>query len=269
VSDREVVTEPEAPEDSHTAPQAAAEGQPAPEPPAGPAPAQRPGISWRDRVIVFGQTGSGKSVLLNHLFAGYRCQRVLLDTKDEFRIDGVEPTTRVESIDWTQPVIHYIDDRGDLREYDKLFKAFIQRRQGRVPGPRNYGLKVCVHEAGDLCGDNPGRTPQWVSAYTRKGRAHGQGMDAGSQRPVNLPKVMRTETQHVFVMAKGEFDPDDYPVIAQVVGVPEATLKQYLAQAAGQGDYAYLWCVKGPPRRIFIRPPLPAERIGSMVQGLE
>jgi hypothetical protein len=224
----------------------------------------RPGIYYQDRVLVLASTGGGKSTLLNYLFStAYRCQRFLLDTKDEWRIDGVEPTSRVDRIDWTQPVIHYVDDRGDKAEYERLFKTLLARRQGRVPGPRRYGIVVCAHELADLCGDSPGATPPAVSAYLRKGRAHGQGMLGASQRPVNLPKAAKTEAQHYFVMA-GEMDPDDEEVIARAVRMQPGELARALAQARelapspDLADYAYLWYDR-PAKRTVVYPPLPPE----------
>jgi hypothetical protein len=210
-------------------------------------------------------------VLLNVLLTiGYRCQRLLLDSKDEFVVPGVEPVRKIEQIDWSQPLVHFIDDRGDLREYDRLFRACLSRRGPRVQGPHTYGLVVCVHELADLCGDSPGATPPWVSAYIRKGRAHGLGLLAGSQRPVNMPKAARTEAQHVFAFSPG-FDPDDRPVVAKLMGINERHLEELLEQAASlspTGEHAYLWFDKRA-KRIAIRPPLPDNlRSQAMVKGL-
>jgi hypothetical protein len=229
-------------------------------------PRERPGIYYQDRVLCLASTGGGKSTLLNFLFStAYRCQRVLIDTKDEWRIDGVEPVSKLEQVDWQQPIVHYVDDRGDKAEYERLFKALLARRQGRVPGPRRYGLVVCVHELADLCGDAPGATPPAVSAYLRKGRAHGQGLLGASQRPVNLPKAARTEAQHYFVMA-GEMDPDDEPTIARALRLSESELETHLERARQLApspelaDYAYLWYDR-PARRLTAWPPLPAHML--------
>lgn len=234
----------------------------------------RPGIYYQDRVLVLASTGGGKSTLLNFLFStAYRCQRFLLDTKDEWRIDGVEPVSKIDRIDWTQPVVHYIDDRGDKAEYERLFKTLLARRQGRVPGARRYGLVVCVHELADLCGDSPGATPAAVSAYLRKGRAHGQGLLGASQRPVNLPKAAKTEAQHYFVMA-GELDPDDAETVARALRMSPVELNDALAQARSLApspelaDYAYLWYDR-PAKAITAYPPLPPDLLArSFVQPL-
>jgi hypothetical protein len=216
--------------------------------------------------------GSGKSVLINYIACtGYRCQRLLVDTKDEFRVPDVEPVSDPDAIDWQQPFIHYVDSSGDKREYDKLFRACMTRRQEAFDGPRTYGLVVVVHELADLCGDSPGATPQWVNAYIRKGRAHGLGLLAGSQRPVNLPKIARTESQHVFAFAPG-FDPDDRPVVARCMGINEAELAQLLRQAwalSPNGQHSYLWYDRRA-RTIAIRPPLPEHlRARVSIRSLE
>jgi hypothetical protein len=143
--------------------------------------------------------------------------------------------------------VHYVDDRGDLRDYDKVFKLLLARRR--------VGLVVAVHELADLCGDQPGATPQWVSAYIRKGRAHGLGLLGASQRPVNVPKSARTEAQHAFAFAQG-FDPDDRPVVAKSLRLTEPELNRVLDQAAALGEHAYVWYDQRA-RRLAIRPPLP------------
>ncbi|MFL5910776.1 MAG: hypothetical protein ACJ768_09450 [Gaiellaceae bacterium] len=240
----------------------------------GEGPRSRPGIYYQDRVLVLASTGGGKSTLLNVLFStAYRCQRFLLDTKDEWRIDGVPPVTKLADIDWTQPVIHYVDDTGTKDDHDRLFKTLLARRQGRVPGPKRYGLVVCVHELADLCGDNPGSTPVNVSGYLRKGRAHGQGLLGASQRPVNLPKAAKTEAQHYFVMA-GELDADDRQVIAKALRLTESQLDAELERARALApdpslaDYAYLWYDR-PARRLTAWPPLPPHMLArSFVHAL-
>lgn len=223
-----------------------------------PAPASNPGgIRYTDRVFVGGINGSGKSVLINHLASRYRCQLLLYDTKDEFTVPGVDPVHKPEQIDWEQPIVHLIDDAGDLKETDRLFKRLWQRKVGRT-GHR-YGLVVVVHELGDLCADQPGGTPQWVSVYIRKGRAHGLGLLAGSQRPRNIPRVARTESQHVFSFAGG-FDPEDVPVMAGMHRLTVPEFERALAQASELGEHAYLWYDKRA-RTNVIRPPLPAHML--------
>lgn len=232
-----------------------------------PAPAHRPtGIRYTDRVFVGGVTGSGKSVLINHLSTAYRCQRFVYDTKDEFTIPGVQAVHHVERIDWNQPVIHYIDDDGDLAKTNRLFKTLWRRKVGR--SGHRYGLVVIVHELGDLCADQPGATPQWVSNYIRKGRAHGLGLLAGGQRPRNIPRIARTECTHVFSFAGG-FDPEDVPVMAQMHRMTVPEYERALAQASRLGEHAYVWGDRRA-RVNVIRPPLTSSmRASSLAEGID
>jgi hypothetical protein len=229
-------------------------------------PARPSGIRYTDRVFVAGVTGSGKSVLINHLATQFRCQRFLYDTKDEFTIPGVQSVHHVERIDWDQPVIHYIDDAGDLKDTDRLFKTLWQRKVGR--SGHAYGLIVVVHELGDLCADQPGGTPPWVNNYIRKGRAHGLGLLAGSQRPRNIPRMARSESAHVFSFAGG-FDPEDIPVMASMHHMRVSEFERALSQAGRMGEHAYVWYDRRAHANV-IRPPLPPAMLQrTLAEGID
>lgn len=203
-------------------------------------------VSYRERVFVAGQTRSGKSEFLNHLFTAIRCQKLLLDTKGgEWEIDGVERARAVEEIDWSQPVIHFVTQTDDPEEIDELFSVIRRRRH----------LNVCCHELGDLCAFNTNRTPPNVSAYLSKGGAHGLGLMGGSQRPVEMPSRARTEAQHVFVFAPALGD-DDLKAIAGIgIGTTAKKLKEALDQVHSEfGDYSFLWFTKGVGEPAFCKP---------------
>jgi hypothetical protein len=221
------------------------------------------GIRWNDRVLVLGQNGSGKSVLINHLAARYRCQVLLFDTKDEFSIPAVHPVYDVDNVDWDERVIHVVDDSGDLRHTERLFSAAMQRKSGRERSG-TYGLVIVVHELGDVCLDTPGGAPPSVNAYIRKMRAHAGGLLAGSQRPRNIPRIARTEAQHIFAFSPG-FDPEDLPIVAACLGMSVSECERALEQAASlspTGEHAYIWRDKRA-RATVIRPPLPPEMMAD------
>ncbi len=206
------------------------------------------GIRWHQRVFVAGYTGSGKSGVLNYLFSQLHNQRLLLDTKPEFTIPGVEPTHAVEDIDWRAPMIHYVDAHGDLDEYDRLFHACMSRRN----------LTVCVHELADLCDDQPNRTPKYVRAWLRKGNIFGNGMLAASQRPVGMPRQARTEAQHIIAMVPA-LDDEDHKIVAKLAQMPADALYDWIDRAAAlspDGRHSFVW-VDRDARCVRMSPPLP------------
>ena len=215
------------------------------------------GIKYHHRVFVAGHAGGGKSELLNHIATRFRCQRLLLDTKDEWSIPGVEPVHQVAAIDWNEPTIHLIidaDGGGDLSEISRLFRVAWHRKVGRAQG-KAYGLVIIVHELGDLCDDTPGRTPASFVNYVKKGDAHGLGLLAGTQRPVNVPKIARTQSEHVMSMARG-FDAADVEEMAKVHNMSVPAFQRALEQANQVGPYAYVYRNR-ITRENVIRPQLP------------
>lgn len=208
------------------------------------------GILYHQRILALGNTRSGKSELLNHLFTTIRCQKVLLDTKGgEWAVPGVEPVRSAEAIDWTQPVIHFITQSDDPMEIDPLFKIARYRRH----------LSICVHEMTDLCNYSAQRTPPNVSAYLSKGGANGLGLLGASQRPVEMPVRGKTEVQHVFVVVP-RMTANDVKAIAELgIGIEAPQLGVQLDNTeAEHGEHSFIWFAKGV-RGFKICPPLPEE----------
>lgn len=215
------------------------------------------GIRYHHRVFVAGAAGGGKSELLNHIATRFRCQEILLDTKDEWTIPGVQPVHSVRAIDWNQRLIHLIvdvDGGGDIDEIALLFRIAWHRKVGRAQGKR-YGLVIIVHELGDICDDTPGRTPSSFTTYVKKGDAHGLGLLAGTQRPVNVPKIARTQSEHIMSMAQG-FDAEDIDTMAKVHSLSVPAFERALQAANDIGPYAYLYRNR-ITRTNVIRPQLP------------
>jgi hypothetical protein len=212
------------------------------------------GYRWHERLFVAGYTGSGKSEILNLYFSQLRCQRLLVDTKPEFEIPGVQPTRSLDELDWRAPIIHYQDASGDLDEYDRLFYAAHHRRN----------LVVCVHELADLCEDQPNKTPKWVRAYIRKGNIRGNGLLAASQRPVGMPRIARTEAQHV-IATNPPVDEEDRKIVAKMTQRSLQDFDEALGHARGLGDQ-YSWaCFSRGDNQLRISGPLPEHVRGGII----
>lgn len=175
-----------------------------------------------------------------------RCQRLLVDTKPEFEIPGVEPTRSLGELDWRAPMIHYQDQTNDLDEYNELFEQALRRRN----------LLVCVHELADLCDDQPNRTPKWVRAYIRKGNIRGNGLLGASQRPVGMPRVARTEAQHI-VCFNPRVDEEDRKIMARMAERPLEQLDEALDRAHQLGERHSFVIFTKAERNLRVSGPLP------------
>lgn len=214
-------------------------------------------VRYNERALVLGSTGSGKSEVLNVLSAGLRCQRLVLDTKDEFAVPGIEPVRDVDAIDWSQRTVHYqtAPDAGP-DEFDDVFRACYYR-----PG----ALTVIVHELGDICEFNANRTPRWFNAYISKGRARGKGLYMGSQRPQSIPTRALGESEHVFMVGERFLVPQDHAKVADAMGQDPRELARTIdhvqAELGEPADpqgrtHAFLWFQRGR-RQVVACPPLP------------
>jgi hypothetical protein len=221
-------------------------------------------IRWHDRLFLAGQSGSGKSEVLNYLFSRLQCQKILLDTKGEFAIDHpktgqpIQPARSVDAIDWAAPVIHFQEMGGDLDAYDELCYEVLHRRN----------VVICCHELADLCDDLPNRTPKWVRQGIRKGNVFGDGWLSASQRPVGMPRQARSEAVHVLQMVPA-LDPEDHKIVASMMGVPDHELHRHIADAAAlspTGQFSFVWRDRRE-RTLSIWPPLPEPmRAGIIVR---
>jgi hypothetical protein len=208
------------------------------------------GVRYNERVFVAGPTESGKSELINVIFSGFRCQRLLFDTKgEEWAIEGVEPTYDPAAIDWGQPIIHYCTTRTDLGEVEDVFAQACERRH----------LVVCVHELGDLCGFSTNRTPEAVNRYLTQGGANGRGFLGASQLPVDMPKQARAQVQHIFTMVPAIAEEHLKVVCGMVEGISTAEMRAELEAAQREhGDHSFIHWPKGALQEPTAYPPLPA-----------
>jgi hypothetical protein len=214
------------------------------------------GIRYNDRVLFLGDTGAGKSELINFWWEQFRCQRLLFDSKDEFSIPDprherpipsgasydelvaagvpfLDPVSELDGIDWSAPLIHYVPATEEVPEVDALFRAAYARKGALV---------IAAHEASDLCEYQANKTPSGFNAYVSKGRVRGKGLLLGSQLPVNLPVRGKTLNQHVMVSVPRFTRSDDLKAVAQAVGQDWQQFAAACDELHGTaGDYAYWW----------------------------
>jgi hypothetical protein len=231
------------------------------------APAATPQFSYNDRLYALGYSTSGKSEVLNVIFSGLRCQRLLIDNKPEFAIPELEPVHHPDSIDWTAPLIHYQPAPGsDASQYEEIFAEAFTRR----------GLVVCVHELGALVDYNANRAGRYLISYMSQGARLGLGLLAGTQRPVWVPTAGTSEAKHVLVFTPQLARRDDNAAAADAIspvdGQPVATddlLSELTQLHADHGPWSFLWKHRDTGT-LTAFPPLPESiRAQSIVKRLE
>lgn len=154
----------------------------------------RPGIRIRssDRAVFVGATGTGKTTLAKGLMYG-RKRIAVLDPKRTFWLpDSWSPTTYTTVAEFSRheyqgPAIY----RPTVQEIDALCEDFfaICFEEGN--------LTVYVDEAASVT-----KTTKAAHSYERclrEGRERNVGTWSATQRPVFLPRVIFTESEHMFI----------------------------------------------------------------------
>lgn len=206
------------------------------------------GVAYNDRLLVCARTRAGKSELLNLLFSELRCQRVLVDPKDEFATteggQPVERVTAVDAIDWGKRTIHVVPARWTPDDWEALFDVAFRRRR----------LNLTIHEAAFSCAFKPGLVGPAHNTYISQGQAHGLGYWAATQRPVCLPTFATSEPGHVFAFAEKMSRPDDHRTLAGMLDLDPAELatlqRDLLAEHGGEqqlehAKHSFLWFDRG------------------------
>jgi hypothetical protein len=205
-------------------------------------------IAFNQRTLVIGKTRSGKSELLNAQLTQIRCQRVVYDSKSEWRVAGTEPAEDVDAIDWRQPIVHFVPGEDVKDDAERFFRAAFNR-----PGP----LVIAVHELADLCEYRAHATPAPVSRYIRQGGAHGKGLLAASQRPVEMPVSARSEPEHVFLFVPA-LQRDDMETVAGMMHMPVGELEAAVLRTHSElGPFSFLHYERDTSTLTYC-PPLPA-----------
>lgn len=240
--------------------EAAQPGPEAEEPELGAAPAPR--FSYNDRLYALALTRSGKSEILNILFSGVQCQRLLLDTKPEFFIPGLDPVHTPDGIDWNQPIIHYRPQPGSgCDQYEQIFADAWTRN----------ALLICAHELAALVDYQPNRAGRYMVSYCAQGGAKGKGLLAGTTRPKLVPTAAIAEATHIITLPPQLARRDDMQAAAEALSPVQGqplSADDLAAEMANLPRYGFLWKDRrqeGTPLHAF--PPLPPEvRRLSIVQ---
>ena len=223
-------------------------------PPVSPTVGPPPLIRPSDRVCAIGQTGSGKSEAINHLWSIYPGQRVLIDVNDEYRLGeaalangagGAIVAERVGDIDWRARTIHFVPRSLSERLWDDLYAALFERRN----------LCVALHESYGPTG--PNRVPTSLGLVLRQGRKRNILHLAASQEPMNIAPVLYSQAQHVFLFTITR--PDELRQLAPRFRLRPDELAAELAHLQDRfGEHAYL---RASERDRVVRrmPPLPLE----------
>lgn len=227
-----------------------------------------PRFAYNHRLYAFAYSRSGKSEILNVIFSGIACQRILIDTKPEFAIDGVEPVHDVSQIDWREQTIHYKALPGsDCSQYEDLFEALLT-----IPG----AMTVCVHEIQDLVDYQPQKAGRFLRGYMAKGGALGKGLIAASQRPRLIPSAAISEATHLLILPPQLARKEDMVTAAEVLspvgGEPfhvEDLARELALLEQQHGRFSFLWKDR-LTAILHAFPPLPeAVRQCSIVQRVE
>ena len=169
------------------------------------------------RALFVGQNGKGKTVGAVTLLMPVIGKRpvYVMDTKGDdifSRLvshfgDNAVLHTRFQDVanERNTPLVVYRPDGkelGDLNFLDRVCQWFYDRR----------GCVVYIDEVSQVTGGMTQPKPGFLNLYTR-GRSHGVGVWASSQRPAYVPKIVYTEAQkyYVFFLA----DKDDRERVAK------------------------------------------------------
>jgi|SRR5579862_432534 len=191
------------------------------------------------RVFLVGDTGTGKSEALMHLFAIYGGQRLLLDVNDHLELgpDALAeepPPLRVDDparIDWSHRTIHYVPKRpGDRHEMNRLHAAIFRR--GRI--------FVACDEAEDVAPSMGGGSGMYVRRTLKQGRKYRITYGAATQRPVGVDRSVINQAEHLFCFRMS--DRDDLNVLTSRLGMSVHELAATLNQL---GEHEYLRHTKG------------------------
>lgn len=217
--------------------------------------APAPSIKPSDRCCAVGMTGSGKSMLLAHLWSIYPGQRVLVDVTDACELGpaaladerGHCRAEKVRDIDWRARTIHFIPRAQSDGLYNDLYAAIFDRGS------------LCVMLDESQGPTSAGRWPRWLRATITQGRKRKILHLAATQEPMNVVPVIYSQAEHLFVFRlsgrRGELD-----ALRHRLDLDADALQRELEELP---EYGYLRHSIGPGQPVRRMPPLPPDIVAE------
>ena len=168
------------------------------------------------RVGVFGQTGSGKTELMKKMFLPKLHRFLLHDPKFEHNgrkaIYCHTPKDVLKAWDMDKTKIVYQPYSSEISDFDTICYYIFQK-----------GNEVLILDEVTYVVKNAQSVSKWFGNIIRLGRGRNIGCISLSQRPMDIPSIIISESQHIFAFylaLKGDRDK-----IAGVVGDEALKLK--------------------------------------------
>lgn len=143
-----------------------------------------------ERSILVGTTGCGKTTLAKKLLSWYQNVAVF-DIKGRIDWPGYTVYTSIQPLVRASELrLVYRPDGYELADYDahELFFRWVYLRENTV---------CYVDEVFGIC--NGATMPPSYHAILTRGRELNIGSMNATQRPVSIPKVLKTETEHRYI----------------------------------------------------------------------
>lgn len=182
-------------------------------------------IKQRKIVLITGKTGSGKSTLFRSEIL-YHDRVLIIDTLSEYR--SLRPPFPALIIDTEKDLVSFL-----LRNHNKKFKIVYDPQTLTADGGRFFEIAHSLHrcaigieELANYC--RPNYAPEYLRRIVRFGRHRAQNVYATTQRPNEIPTIIRAQVNTLISFRMHE--PRDIAYLRQIVGHQADTLphlKQY------------------------------------------
>lgn len=175
-------------------------------------------IQKSDRVVFFGQTGSGKSELCRPIFFAMQPPRIFIDVKDDpaLATPGV-PVVRDPARVLDYPTVRAVptnpDDEG---WFSAIYDAALDQRD----------TLIWLDEANEV--SKPNYIPTSIRRFILQGRGRGCGHLACTPRPADVSPSFAAQAQHIFIFSLGH--PRDLLAVSGLTGLPLATIERIMSQ---------------------------------------